>query len=230
MDFLSLEPIDLIGILTGFTLTISVFSYLAGDNALFRFAIYLFIGVSTGLAAAVALRNVIIPKLFLVFFNTEGGLQAILWNLVPLILSGLLMMKLSKNLASVGNVAMAYLVGVGAAAAISGALVGTLFSQVEATTNLLKAGSFPSGPIGGIIGMTGTIATLIYFHFGAKAVPNDKPARNQIIEWGAVVGQIFIAITFGSLFAGVYMVALTALIERVGFIWSIFQGMMTTLS
>ena len=55
-----------------------------------------------------------------------------------------------------------------------------------------------------------------------------KEDTNKMIEWGAAVGQIFIAITFGSVFAGVYTVALTALIERVNFIWSIFEGMMAT--
>jgi predicted membrane protein len=39
---------DLIWGIIGFLLSILVFSYLIGDNPLFRFAIHLFIGVSAG--------------------------------------------------------------------------------------------------------------------------------------------------------------------------------------
>jgi hypothetical protein len=38
--------------------------------------------------------------------------------------------------------------------------------------------------------------------------------RNQVIEGIAWSGRLFIAITLGVLFAGVYMAALTAMIER----------------
>jgi hypothetical protein len=34
------------------------------------------------------------------------------------------------------------------------------------------------------------------------------------------IGQVFIAITLGVLFAGVFAAAMTALIERLSFIWS----------
>ena len=39
----------------------------------------------------------------------------------------------------------------------------------------------------------------------------------------ASIGRIFIAITFGVLFAGVYMSALTAMIERLSFIINFFR-------
>jgi hypothetical protein len=42
------------------------------------------------------------------------------------------------------------------------------------------------------------------------------------IAW---VGRIFIAMTFGVLFAGVYMSALTALIERLSFILNFIRGL-----
>ncbi len=45
--------IEIISALVGFLLTLMVFSYLIGDNPLFRIAVYLFIGVSSGYAATV---------------------------------------------------------------------------------------------------------------------------------------------------------------------------------
>ena len=62
--------------------------------------------------------------------------------------------------------------------------------------------------------LAGTVVTLVYFQFGAKRAVDGSLKRNAIIEILAWLGRIFIAITFGVLFAGVYMTALTAMIER----------------
>ena len=65
--------------------------------------------------------------------------------------------------------------------------------------------------------LIGTITTLVYFHYGAKAT-TAGPDRGKLIEGLGWVGQIFIAITFGLLFSGVFVAAMTALIERLNFI------------
>jgi hypothetical protein len=46
-----MQPVDLIWTIVGFILTLMVFSYLFGDNPLFRLVTYLFVGVSAGFAA-----------------------------------------------------------------------------------------------------------------------------------------------------------------------------------
>jgi hypothetical protein len=124
-----------------------------------------------------------------------------------------------------GNVSMAYLVGVGAAVAIGGALLGTLFPQVEATINLfdLQIGQESGSSIifqfvNGSIILVGALTTLAYFHFGISAGADQPSHRPPWIEWMAQAGKIFIAIAFGVLFAGVYSAALVALIERLYFI------------
>lgn len=219
---------DFIGLVMGLVLTLLVFSYLVGDNPLFRFTIHLFVGVSAGFAGAVALRNVILPKVIFPLLDWSGGTVELTFALVPLILSLLLVGKLSTRFARVGNVAMAYLVGVGAATAIGGAVLGTLFPQVLASMNLLSAGSESTGGFmggitalfSGLIALTGTLATLIYFHFSARSIPNGESLRHPVIETIARVGQVFIAVTFGVLFAGVYAASLSAFIERWNFIVS----------
>ena len=45
--------IEFISAFVGLILTLMIFSYLIGDNPLFRIAVYLFIGVSSGYAATV---------------------------------------------------------------------------------------------------------------------------------------------------------------------------------
>jgi len=44
--------------------------------------------------------------------------------------------------------------------------------------------------------------------------------RGAVIEILAKIGQIFIAITLGALLAGIFTAALTALIERLGSMYS----------
>jgi hypothetical protein len=76
--------------------------------------------------------------------------------------------------------------------------------------------------------LVGTLTTLIYFHFGVRSRPEQaaqvQPAqRPAFVEALARIGQVFIAITFGSLFAGVYAAALAALVERLSFLINVLR-------
>lgn len=213
---------DLAGSALGFFLTLMVFSYIFGDNGLFRAAIYVFIGVASGYAAVVAWYNVIYPQLFIpVVFGSQSER---LFAAFPLVMGALLLFKASRRLSPLGNPSMAYLLGVGAATAIGGAILGTAFPQALASMNLFDQENLSQGgnfvyqlTKGGFI-LIGTLATLAYFHFGARQYPNQPAHRPRWLEWTAWVGQVFIAITFGAIFAGVYTAALTALVERVYYI------------
>lgn len=223
--------VDLLGGTFGFIFTILVFSYILGDNPLFRLTIHLFIGVAAGFAGAVALRNVILPQMIfpLLEILVDGPSTENLLVLVPLVLSVLLLTKISKRLSRLGNVSMAYLVGVGAATAIGGAVLGTLFPQIGASialfdlTSIQVAGLAPEEQfllfLEPPIILIGTLTTLIYFHFGTKGATEEVQRPRQWMETAGKLGQGFVAITFGALFAGVYVATLTALIERVHFLW-----------
>ena len=110
--------IEVLSAFIGFILTLMVFSYLIGDNPLFRIAIYIFIGVSSGYAATVVLYNVLIPK-----FSLLLDLNQFVLLVIPLILCLTLLAKLFPRFSWIGNFAMAVLVGVGAGAAVGGALL-----------------------------------------------------------------------------------------------------------
>ena len=197
-----------------------ILSYLIGDNPAFRVAVYIFVGVSAGYVAAVAWWQVLYPKLFLPLLT--GSFIERLLALVPLILGVLLLMKLSPRTAWLGNPTLAFLVGVGAAVAVGGAVMGTLIPQTQASFNVFNPTSAGESWLArlffGAIMLVGTITTLVYFHFGAKATAGG-PQRSKLVIWLGWIGQVFIAITLGVLFAGVFAAAMTALIERLNFIW-----------
>ncbi len=214
---------DLIWTLVGFILTLLVFSYLFGDNILFRLAVYVFVGVTSGYVVVLLVDQVLIPRLVAPLMN--GSTEERLLLIVPLILSVLLVTKLFPRLAVFGNVSLGVMVGIGAAVIIGGAITGTLAGQITATMTgfdlqmgVLQGRDPVMQLIEALILLLGTISTLVYFQFGAVARPNQSPRRPRGIEFLANIGQIFIGVTLGALFAGVFAAALTALIDRLDFI------------
>jgi hypothetical protein len=204
-------PIELISGFVGLIFTLLIFSYLIGDNFLFRSAVYIFIGVSAGYAAVVVWHYVLMPKLFLPL--TSAGSDQLLLLVVPLLLSVSLLAKLSPRISWLGSFAMALLVGVGAATALSGAVIGTLIPQSKSAMDAFVRPNFLQ-LIEAAVMLSGTVLTLIYFQFSAKRATDGSVKRNVAVEVLAWGGRVFIAITFGVLFAGVYMAALTAMLER----------------
>jgi hypothetical protein len=218
-------PLEVLSALVGLLLTLMVFSYLIGDNPLFRIAVYLFIGVASGYAATVVWHQVLVPKLSqaLATFNPL--------SIVPFVFALSLVAKLLPRISWIGSFAMAVLVGVGAAAAFGGALIGTVMPQAQAAIDgfdifsAANVGEVASRLFGGVVMLSGTVFTLASFHFSASRAADGAPKRNRVIEGIAWVGRIFIAITFGALFAGVYMSTLTAMIERLSFVLNFIRGL-----
>ena len=216
-------PVDLLSAGISFIITVLILSYLFGDNPLFRATVYIFIGVSAGYVAAVAWNQVILPQIILPIWS--GTAFSSVWQtivvVVPLVGGILLLAKAFPRLSGLGQLPMAYLVGVGAAVTIGGAVLGTLLPQIDATIgsfNMNAAVARNVDPaimfLNGVLVLIGVIGTLAYFHFGARQKLDGTIKRNFLVEILTLIGRVYIAITFGVLFAGVYMAALTALIGR----------------
>lgn len=210
---------DVIWLVVSFFLTLLVFTSLLGDNALFRFVTGLFIGVAAGYFAVVILYQVLLARLVV------PVLQGSSLALVPVLLSGLLLMKLSPRLTRLGGPSMALLVGVGAAVAVGGAVLGTLFGQARGALTFFTPSGATGGQSGirileGVFFLVGTLATLSYFNFGVREKSRREPGRSGLGTIFANIGRVFIAITLGAVFAGVLTAAITALIERSDFIIS----------
>jgi hypothetical protein len=214
---------DLIGVLLGFVFTLMIFSYILGDNPLFRIAVNIFIGVAAGYASVIVWYNVLWPELILPLIIGNSSERII--ALIPLVLGLLLLTKASTRLSGWGTLPVIFLVGVGAATAIGGAVLGTLWPQVLASANLFDQSAISAANTGvflklaeGALIILGTVTTLAYFQFSTRPRPGQTPTRGVLVDGMAWVGQFFIAITLGAIFAGVYMAALSSLIERSKFL------------
>ncbi len=198
----------IIGLLS-FLFTVLVLSYLIGDSPAFRLAVHAFVGVAAGYVAATVFRQVVVDRLLmplLVGSPLDRALMAF-----PLIMSIMLLAKMSPRFEWFGQPVVAFLVGVGAATVIAGAVLGTLFPQIEASSAMFGQGL--GGIASGALILFGTIVTIVYFQFTVRKANAGK--RGKVLAFLALLGQVFIAITLGAIFAGVLAAALTAFVDRV---------------
>jgi len=202
-----MEIVDAIGIPLGVGLTFLILTYLVlGDNPLYKLALHIFVGALMGYSFGIVAREIVLTLLQL---PDERLL------LVPLAMGlWLLGFKGVPRLAYVGNFAVAYLVGVGAAVALGGALLGALVPQVEATARALSGDSL----LDGMLIVVGTICTLMAFNFAAPKQVGLGGIWARGVGLLAGVGRIFLIFAFGAAFAGALTASLSILIGRIQYI------------
>lgn len=217
-------PLEIISGGIAFLITLMILSYLIGDNSAFRFSVHILVGVAAGYVAAVAWWQVIFPRLILPLIAGPADARAA--TAVPLFLSGLLLMKAWPRFSRLGAPPLGVLVGISSAVAVGGALEGTLLPQLISGIDLAAPARIASmeGILNGALVLAGFVASLLYFQFTGKGRGAELGKRPVAIEFVAGIGAIFLAVTLGILFAGVYSAALTALIERLRFLGS-FVGL-----
>jgi hypothetical protein len=143
-----------------------------------------------------------------------------------------LVTKAFPRVSILGSPVMAFLVGVGAAVAVGGALLGTLFPQFEATTQLFYMAALQEAGkdtgielLYGVLILLGLVVTFASFQYNTGFLKNPSLlAVWNLIYWS---GRGMVAITFGVIFAGVYLASLAALTERINsmlvFLFNLFS-------
>jgi hypothetical protein len=208
---------ETLGIIAGAVLTLLIFSYLLGDNVLYRWALALLVGSAIGFALGVAVDYV------RDWVTVSLGAQDLALSIVyafPLLLGILLLLKgfspagFLGRLASAGNLALGYLVGVGAAVAISGALLGSLIPQVLATSEGVRGDGGLLTILQGLVAALGTVLTLLYFTHQPRVTRSGVPSMSWVSRSIRALGGAFLVFGLGTVFAGAITSALTALVIR----------------
>lgn len=205
--------IETVGMVLGVGLTILILSYLLGDNPFYRLALHLFIGALAGYSFGIVVREVLI-KMALGQLLSDPILS------VPLVMGlWLFFFKSIPRLAYVGNFALAYLVGVGTAVALGGALLGNLVPQVGATGRALSLESLDLPRLrDGLLVVVGTVCTLMAFNFAAPKQGGLAGAWAQVVGALGGVGRVFLVFAFGVAFAGALTTSLSIFIGRMRYI------------
>lgn len=218
--------VDTAGTLVALALTLFVFSYLIGDNVLYRLAEHIFVGVAVGYTVVLVFHTVLASKLL---FPMVESIEQQNWTQFSLLLVSLgfgllLLTKPSRTLSWLGNLSLAVLLGVGAALAIGGALLGTLLPQVSATGDITRYGP-GLGVFSGLVILAGTTGVLLHFYFGASREGRLAGLRERLVQvWGGL-GRWFIVIAFGALLATTFVSRLSLLVGRVQFVLDSVRGL-----
>lgn len=211
---------DLLGGIVGAILSVLILTYILGDNPLYRLALYALIGASVGYVVAVVVASVLriaLPAL------QQGGEEAYRL-LIPLVLGIVLLFKGFTRWSPLANLSTAFLLGVGSAVAVGGALLGTVLPQVSAAGTVWEwlQGGGP-GLLNGLIGLGGTVCALLAFTFTLRRRPGAGGVWSGTVGVLGGVGRLFLLAAFGAAFAGALIASLTVLVGRV---YSVVGGLL----
>lgn len=213
---------DQIGLWGGFILTLMVFSYLLGDNFLYRLAIYVFVGLVAGYVTMLTVEGVLLPWVRSAVLSGEPSAR--IAGIIPLALGALLLFKATNRLNRLANISLAYIIGIGTAVALVGAVSGTVLPLTAATASgatQTEVGAL----LNGILIVVGVICTLVYFQYAARRVPgSDMTRRGLLPRILAAVGQFVIVVTLGALYGGAILSGLVIFSDRIAYLLSRIIG------
>ena len=207
--------LELIGVWIGAFLTLSVLSFLYGDNPVYKWAEHLFVGVSAGFAIIGALEQGVVPAIrdALAFPGVFRLITFLAIALGALTLFRLeVMATLFPNLTFLSRYPIAFVTGVGVGLGIVLIVSGYFLPQVQATflpLFNLKGGNWLSYLNNWII-MLAFVFSLLYFFFSAQFTGRWR--------WVLRTGITFLMIAFGAMFGYTVMARVSLLIGRVYFL------------
>ena len=207
-----MEPLltnEIVGLWIASFLTICVFSFLLGDNPLYKFAEHVYVGVSAGYWMCVGYWGTIKPEIV-------DKLQAHDWiALIPLALGIMLLFQLSPKASWVSRWPLCFLVGMYAGLQIVYTMDAMIIEQVQASIKPLLVwtadGSFDFKTtfINWIL-VFGLLTGMIYFYFSV-------PHKGIVFGTGARVGIWVLMIALGASFGYTVMARISLLIGRMLF-------------
>ena len=203
---MTLEQVDLIAGWASFALTLMVFSYVLADNFLYRIAVHVLVGAAAVYVAIAALEEVIVPWVNLTLIDPaseDGGIRIL--GVMPFVIGIFLLFKSITRYAPLGNLGTSLLIGVGTGVALVGVVLSTLFPTLEAAGNSFQH----EDGLNGFILLAGTICTLLYFQYVGTRRADNTVQRPLPLRAISTLGQGFIAITLGTLYAGAILTSLT---------------------
>ncbi|QDU51570.1 hypothetical protein [Gimesia panareensis] len=212
--------------------TLAIFSFLYGDNPVYKFTESVFVGVSAGYAMVVAFWSEIIPNLFGKLFPLEAKeifflelkkeeMVPNLWYLVPLVMSVLLLLRLSPKGSWLARWPLAFFIGATAGIRLISYLEADFVGQIQNT--IMPFIVF--GPDGSwqiveslknTIIILGVVSCMVYFFFSIE--------HEGFVKYVSRLGVWFLMVTFGASFAYTVMGRIALLSGRLEFLFQDWLG------
>jgi hypothetical protein len=204
--------------------TLCILSFLYGDNPLYKLAEAVFVGVSAAYWMVVGFWTGIVQNLFsklapdLVRSSVLPGLpesqEQELIYLVPLLLSVLMLMRLSPVGGWISRWALAFFIGATAGIRLLGYLQGDFIRQVQSTMLPLVVvgtqGFDFSASLQNLTIVVGVLSCLVYFFFSIE--------HKGVVGGVSRLGIWFLMITFGAGFGYTVMGRIALMAQRLEFL------------
>ncbi len=216
VDFVTSNA-QIFGIWIAAFFTLCIYSFLYRDNPFYRFAEYLFVGLSVGYGIVFSIHQGLIKFGWDPFWEavTEREFMGLL-KLIPIAIGLLFFARVVPKYSWLIRYPIAILIGIGSGLAIPNVMNAYIFRQVHGT--LTSYGQIHAGTLGpfeifgAILMLVGVICTLTYFFFSIE--------HRGVVGKISKVGIIFLMVGFGSAFGNTVMGRVSLLIQRVDFLLS----------
>ena len=213
-------PAEFILLWVSSLLTLFVFSFLYKDNPFYKFAEYLYVGISAGYYVAFDYQNNLVPNLWVPLVQ-QGKLEYI----IAFILGILIISRFFPRIAHLSRWSLSFMIGTVTGLAMVVVLQGDLITQVGRT--VLPVAGIPEAEGGwwqgvqNLIIIIGVCASLIYFYFSKE--------QRGFVGGTAKLGIWFLMISFGASFGFTVMARLSLLIGRMDHLITWVQKTMLVL-
>lgn len=182
--------------------TLAIYSFLYGDNPVYRFSEYAFVGLGAANAAVMGWESMYQRALIPAFTKGEW------WWLGAIIGGVLLLMRWFKQVRWVSRIPLGFMVGVAAGLSARSSLDAQLWQQIRSTVGMgLTTGN-------NIIYVLTVLSTLTYFLFVFK---DKTPFGKSIITVGTI-GKYGMMVAFGASLGATIMARLSLVIDRMDFL------------
>ncbi len=209
---------ELIGLWVAALLTLAIYSFLYGDNPIYKFSEHIFVGVSAAYGAAIIYHQALVPKL--VQPLSEGLIQpllasdvsAIVWTKATLVIPGILGIlifgRFFRGYQWLSRWPIAFVMGLGAGLSIPRSIQSLVLKQMHGT--MQPVWPLTGGGFDNLLLIVGVVCTLAYFYF-------SLPHRG-VMGGLSRVGIWFLMIGFGAGFGNTVMARISLLIGRIQFL------------
>ena len=197
---------EIIGAWLVVLMTLSIFSYLYGDNFFYKSAEHIFVGVSAGYIFAITFWDQIYPNLLGRLFPSfiDAGYDFDISYIIPLILGIFMILRLVPSLSWLARISIAYIVGMAAGLKFYVFINSNILLQIRSSAIDFSLSYFEI--FNQLIILIGVICGLIYFFFSKE----HKGTIGKISK----LGVYFLMIKFGASFGFAVMGRISLLIGR----------------
>ena len=197
--------LEIVGVWILVLMTLSILSYLYGDNPFYKTAEHIFVGVSAGYVFALTWWDQVWPNLFgRLGINDSAGFELDLFYIIPLILGIFMLCRLIPSLSWLARISIGYIVGMAAGLKVYVFMNSNILAQIEnSAIDFSKSGW---EIFNHILILFGVFSALIYFFFSKE----HKGTIGKISK----IGIYFLMIKFGASFGFAVMGRISLLIGR----------------